>query len=294
MLIDLIKANRSYRGYDHNRAVTKDELLHLVEAARLCPSSVNMQPLRYFLAYDPTTVATIQVETKWAKGLADLTLPHSGKEPTAFIVICQDTNIDANLSRFQRDVGIVAQTMLLTAVEMGLGGCMIGNFNAGSVHDVLGLKEEILPLLIVAIGKPDETIILTDVVDGKTGYYRDEQDRHYVPKRALSDIVIDPINLSALEKQFHQEMLGIYIAAKAECGYTATRFLQLVSSVGGLAAAKQLITKPGGTEGFARLYECGRLDLSVEAHVLQQKYTALFSEQERKICQNRLKEYKYV
>ena len=49
MLIDLIKANRSYRGYDHNRTVTKDELLHLVEAARLCPSSVNMQPLKYFL-----------------------------------------------------------------------------------------------------------------------------------------------------------------------------------------------------------------------------------------------------
>ena len=131
MLIDLIKANRSYRGYDHSRAVTKDELLHLVEAARLCPSSVNMQPLKYFLACDSSTVATIQAETKWAKGLPELTLPHPGKEPTAFIVICQDTSIDANLSRFQRDVGIVAQTMLLTAVEMGLGGCMIGNFNAG-------------------------------------------------------------------------------------------------------------------------------------------------------------------
>ena len=78
MLIDLIKANRSYRGYDHNRTVTKDELLHLVEAARLCPSSVNMQPLKYFLASDPSTVAIIQAETKWAKGLPELTLPHPG------------------------------------------------------------------------------------------------------------------------------------------------------------------------------------------------------------------------
>ena len=193
MLIDLIKANRSYRGYDHSRAVTRDELLKMVEAARLCPSSVNVQPLKYFLAYTPEVVSVIQSETKWAKGLPELALPHPGKEPTAFIVICQDAGINANLSRFQRDVGIVAQTMLLTAVEMGLGGCMIGNFNAGSVHDVLGLDEEIKPLLIVAIGKPDETILLTDVVDGKTGYYRDEQDRHYVPKRALSDIVIESI-----------------------------------------------------------------------------------------------------
>jgi hypothetical protein len=45
-------------------------------------------------------------------------------------------------------------------------------------------------LLIVAFGKLDEEIILTDVVDGKTGYYRDENDRHYVPKRAVEDIII--------------------------------------------------------------------------------------------------------
>lgn len=192
MLIDLVKANRSFRGYDHSRKVTREELLEMVEAARLCPSSVNVQPLKYFLAYDPDVVSTVQAETKWAKGLPELTLPHPGKEPTAFIVICQDTAIHENLSRFQRDVGIVAQTMLLRAVEMGLGGCMIGNFNAGSVRDALGLGEEIHPLLIVAIGKPDEEVVLTDVSDDKTAYYRDEQDRHYVPKRALADLVIEP------------------------------------------------------------------------------------------------------
>ena len=87
-------------------------------------------------------------------------------------------------------MGIVAQTMLLTAVEMGLDGCMIGNFNAGSLHDAIGLDEPIHPLLIIAIGKSDEEVILTDVVNGKTGYYRDEQDRHYVPKRKLEDLVI--------------------------------------------------------------------------------------------------------
>ena len=191
MLIDLVKKNRSYRGYDHSRKITKEELLTMVEAARLCPSSVNRQPLRYFLVYKEETVAVLQAETKWAKGLPELQLPHPGKEPTAFIVICQDTDIDQNLARYQRDVGIVAQTMLLSAVEMDLGGCMIGNFNAGSVHEVLKLAENIRPLLIVAVGKPDEEVILTDAVDGKTAYYRDEKDRHYVPKRALGDLVID-------------------------------------------------------------------------------------------------------
>lgn len=191
MLIDLVRANRSYRGYDHSRSITREELMKLVEAARLCPSSVNVQPLKYFLAWKEDTVATIQAETKWAKGLPELTLPHPGKEPTAFIVICQDTSIHENLSRFQRDVGIVAQTMLLAAVEMGLGGCMIGNFNAGRVQATLGLRASLHPLLIVAIGKPDETVVLTDAADGGTAYYRDAQDRHYVPKRSLEEIVID-------------------------------------------------------------------------------------------------------
>ncbi len=190
MLIDLVRKNRSYRGYDHSRKVSREELLKMVEAARLCPSSINIQPLKYYLAYEEGDAAAIQAETGWARGLPELTLPHPGKEPAAFIVICQDTDINSNLARFQKDVGIVAQTMLLTAVEMGLGGCMIGNFDAGSVSDVLGLGANLRPLLLVAVGKPDEEIILTEAEEGKTGYHRDEEDRHYVPKRSLEELLI--------------------------------------------------------------------------------------------------------
>lgn len=38
-----------------------------------------------------------------------------------------------------------------------------------------------------------------------------------------------------LEKQFEQEMIGIYMTAKKECGYNPTRFLQLISTKGGIA-----------------------------------------------------------
>lgn len=96
-----------------------------------------------------------------------------------------------------------------------------------------------------------------------------------------------------LEKQFEQEMVNIYMTAKKECGYNASRFLQLVSTKGGLAAAKQLITKPGGTDGFATLWEHGRLDLSVEAYVLHPEYAALFSDEERNICKERLEQFGY-
>lgn len=82
--------------------------------------------------------------------------------------------------------------MLLAATELGLGGCMIGNFDAGQVRQALELPEAMAPVLILAIGKPDETIVLTEVgEDGDTNYYRDKQDIHYVPKRPLSALILN-------------------------------------------------------------------------------------------------------
>ncbi len=188
---ELVLKSRSYRGYNEKRQITKDELLSLAECARLCPSSVNKQPLKYYLAWERDEVEKIQALTRWARALPELELPHLGMRPTAFIVIVQDTRIDSNLARYQRDVGIVAQTMLLAATERGLGGCMIGNFSAGSVREALGLSETLSPMLVVALGEPAEEIQLTEIgPDGDTNYYRDERDVHYVPKRKLSDLVL--------------------------------------------------------------------------------------------------------
>lgn len=191
MFKDLIRANRSYRGYDESYHFTKEELADFVDHARLAPSSVNAQPFRYYLAWEKDEVDKIQSLTKWARALPDLELPHKGMHPTGFIIICQDTNIGESLTRYQKDVGIVAQTMLLAAVEKGLGGCMIGNFQAGPVKEALGLSQNLAPMLIVALGKPAEKIVLTEVDEGDSvQYYRDDEDVHYVPKRKLSDIII--------------------------------------------------------------------------------------------------------
>lgn len=191
MFKDLVKANRSYRGYDESRRITREELLELVDCARYAPSSVNRQPLQYYLAWEKEDVDRIFALTKWARGLPELELPHKGMAPTGFIVICQNLQWGDSLARFQKDIGIVAQTMLLAAAEMGLGGCMIGNFNAGEVKQTLELAEHLAPVLIVAVGKPAERIVLTEVgTEDSVDYYRDENDVHYVPKRRLEDVVI--------------------------------------------------------------------------------------------------------
>lgn len=191
MLKDLLKKSRSYRGYDESRIFTKDELMELVECTRLCPSSSNMQPLKYYLAWKKEDVEKIQMMTRWAGAITDRKLPYEGMCPTAFIVICQDTRISENTTAFLKDVGIVAQTMLLAAAEKGLGGCMIGSFNKEGVRESLGLADHLVPHLVVALGAPAEVIELEDAPEGgSVKYYRDEKDVHHVPKRMLSELIL--------------------------------------------------------------------------------------------------------
>ncbi|MBQ6165660.1 MAG: nitroreductase family protein [Clostridia bacterium] len=194
MFRDLVIKSRSYRGFDERRKFTREELAEFVDCARFAPSSVNRQPFKYYLAYEPDQLAKIQPLTGWARALPDKNLPYPGKRPTAFIVICQNTEWDADLTRYQRDVGIAAQTMLLAAAEKGLGGIMIGNFSPEKLSAALELPETLAPMLIVAFGKPDEEIVLTEVGPGESvKYYRDENDVHYVPKRRLEDILYPEI-----------------------------------------------------------------------------------------------------
>lgn len=100
-------------------------------------------------------------------------------------------------------------------------------------------------------------------------------------------------NMNKIEKKFNDDMLYIYTTAKKELGYNATRFLQLVSEKGGLKAAKQLISKEGGTYGFEVLWKNKRLDLSIEAFVLKPEYNELFSDEEKMICKERLEQFSF-
>ncbi len=188
---ELVLKNRSYRGYDETRKITKEELVELVDCARLTPSALNGQPFSYYLAYEKEQLDIIQPLTKWGAALPQMTLPRDGKCPTGFIVICQNREISDNLQQYRTDLGIVAQTMCLGATAKGLGCCMIANFNGATLQSALGFSEQFFPLLVVAVGKPDEEIVIREIEKGEsTKYYRDEKDVHYVPKRKLEDILL--------------------------------------------------------------------------------------------------------
>ena len=191
MLKDLVIKNRSYRGFDENYSFTKEQLESSIDLTRYTASSVNAQPLKYKIVFEKNEVEAVRPLTRWARALPDMVLPHPNMHATAFIIICQDTDISPNLARYQKDIGIVAQTITLAAVEDGLGGCMIGNFTPDEVKETLNLAENLTPMLIIALGKPAEEIVIKEIDNGEsTKYYRDENDIHYVPKRKLKDILI--------------------------------------------------------------------------------------------------------
>jgi nitroreductase len=188
---DLVLKNRSYRGYDNRVRQSKEELIELIDHARLMPAAKNSQPLKYFVAYEKEIVDQIQIHTSWAGKLPALNLPFEGTKPTSFIIVLQDTTIEPLLAQFQNDVGIVSAAITLAAAEAGLGCCIIGSYRAKGIKEVMQLDAHLSPVLVIALGKPAEEIILEDAVEGHVDYYRDENNVHYVPKRKLADIIVN-------------------------------------------------------------------------------------------------------
>lgn len=185
---DLVRSARSYRRFDPEVSVDCQTLRELVDLARLSASGSNRQPLKYMLSCSADTNARIFPYTRWAGALRDWPGPAEGERPTAYIVILGDTEISKS---FDRDLGIAAQSIMLGATERELGGCMIGSIDRPSLRASLDISERYEILLVLALGKPAEQVVLEELPpDGNTNYWRDEQSVHHVPKRALDDIIL--------------------------------------------------------------------------------------------------------
>ncbi len=105
--------------------------------------------------------------------------------------------------------------------------------------------------------------------------------------------LVKEADIDSLKAQFHQAMLDVYENAKQLCHYNASRFYQMVLKHGGLETARRLLSKETSSIGLNKLWECGRLDISMEAQVLNPKFAPLFTDAERDVARNRLTQYGY-
>lgn len=180
----LVAKNRSYRGFDNTFTVRADQLRRIMEVVPLCPSARNRQVLRL----RPVTAEESEKVLPFIRlggALTDIKLPLPGTEPHAFIVICSAAAEDKYVNM---DIGIIAQTMLLQATEIGLNGICIGAFDHAAVQKSLDLPYE--PLLILAIGKGAEKIVLVESSETESRNYYRKEGIHYVPKLPLDKLLL--------------------------------------------------------------------------------------------------------
>lgn len=184
----LVIRNRSYRRFLESHQISYSTLESLVQLARFSASAANRQPLRYCLVNEPETRAIIFPTLGWAGYLSEWKGPVEGERPAAYILILGDKERG---NQYKYDAGLASQNILLGAVEKGLGGCILASIKRDQLRDSLDIDSRYEILLILALGKPREKVIIEDVEeDGDIKYWRDKQGVHHVPKRRLEDLIV--------------------------------------------------------------------------------------------------------
>jgi nitroreductase len=189
MFRELVLKNRSYRRFNQSTTIDKSTLEELVDLARQTPSAANRQPCKYILSYGSQRNAAIFSTLSWAGYLKDWEGPVEGERPSAYIVMVCDRDINPNAGC---DHGIAAQTILLGAVEHGLGGCMLGAIQHDRLRQLLQIPKQYDILLVIALGASIETVQLeglNETADIK--YYRTADGVHHVPKRSLREVILE-------------------------------------------------------------------------------------------------------
>ncbi len=187
-LLTLVMKNRSYRRFDGSYKIEAETLRDLIWLAQYSPTGNNMQPLKFWLSHTPEMNDGIFPHLGWAASLKNWRGPKEGECPSAYIIILGDTDIQVN---FGVDFGIAAQSIMLGAVEKGLGGCMIASVHRERLQEALGIPDRYRILLVLALGKPVESVVAEPVgEDGSVKYYRDAEQVHHVPKRSLEELIL--------------------------------------------------------------------------------------------------------
>ncbi|MDF1560947.1 MAG: nitroreductase family protein [Bacteroidales bacterium] len=186
-LRQLIEKTRTVRRFDESHPVSAETLASLVDLARLSASGANRQPLKYILVTQPDQRELVFPCLAWAGYLANWEGPAQGERPSAYIIILGDKEISDS---FGVDHGIASQSIMLGATDAGLGGCIIASVKKERLRNALEIPRDNEILLVLALGKATEEVVLETASDNDIKYWRDEKGIHHVPKRSLDEIIL--------------------------------------------------------------------------------------------------------
>ena len=184
---ELVLRNRTFRKFHEDFVIGKETLRELVDLARCSASTGNRQALKYILSCEPERNNLIFPNLFFARKDRYVHYPPDGGRPSAYIIMLGDKRISET---FAPDHGIAAQSILLGAREIGLGGCMVMMLKREVLIKEFQIPQHFQILMVIALGKPDENVVLEEAVkDSDTMFYWEGDTRH-VPKRPLDDIII--------------------------------------------------------------------------------------------------------
>ena len=184
MIYKKITKRRTIRKYIQ-KDVPKDVLLRCVDAARLSPSGLNLQPLKYVIVNNKDLLSKIFRTLRWAGYLPDY-YPTEEEMPGAYIVMLLDKNIKTDPGH---DAGIASMSISMVAFEEGLGSCILGAINRIELGKILSVPDNFEVLLVVALGYTDENPVIDEVKENDVKYWLDKDGIIHVPKRDMKDIV---------------------------------------------------------------------------------------------------------
>jgi nitroreductase len=186
-LKELIFKTRSHRRFNESYRIDSKTLESLIDLARLSASGANRQPLKYIYYNTVSDCEKVFPYLAWAGYLTDWPGPDKGERPTGYIIILGDKSIS---DIFGVDHGIAAQTIMLGATEEGLGGCIIGSIKREELINDFSIPDNFEVLLVLALGKPIENVIVDEIKNNDVKYWRDKDKNHHVPKRSLTELII--------------------------------------------------------------------------------------------------------
>ncbi len=183
---DLVRRARSTRRFVEGDPIPEGVLRELVNLARLVPCGANLQPLRYRIVVTPTERGQLFSCLRWAAALREWRGPAEGERPTGYIVVLAAPGLNPDSA-----VGIAGQTIQLGATAMGYAACMMTNVDREGVHGCLSLPRELGVTMVIALGRPAETIVIEEMPeDGDSSYWRTPDQVHHVPKRSLDEVLV--------------------------------------------------------------------------------------------------------
>ena len=149
-VIEAIKTRRSVRSYQ-DKPVEPEKLEQILEAARLAPSACNYQEWKFIVVQD--------VQTRQALARACHNQAFIGRAP--LVIAACSTNPTRLMASGQPaaavDLAIAVDHMTLAAVELGLGTCWIGAFDAPAVGKLLDVPDDAVVVHVLPLGYPAKT-----------------------------------------------------------------------------------------------------------------------------------------